>query len=100
MVVLQDGCHPELRHSELGEVVEIFCDPRQVTTVPAIGMLSIRRLMEVIYCVVAGVTVCEAIGHDQIDRIPRTESLSITRVFTPRLEKVRHFRGGPIWSGI
>ena len=90
MVVLQDGRHPELCHPELGEVVEIFCDPRQVTTVSPIGMLSIRRLMEMFDCVVAGVTICETIGHDQIDGIPCSESLSITRVFTPRMQRVRH----------
>ena len=90
MVVLQDGRHPELCHPELGEVVEIFRDPRQVTTVSSVGMLPIRRFMEVIDCVVAWVTVCEAIGHDQIDRIPSTESLSIARVFTPRMQRVRH----------
>jgi hypothetical protein len=66
LVILFDGGDPDGGDAELLEVVEMLRDAAQVSAMPAAGFCE---LVCVIGAIVGGVTVSEAVGHDEVHNV-------------------------------
>ena len=79
LVIFQDRGHPDLGHPQSLDVVEVFNDPLQVSTMATIGMLPVHTFVKPVDLIIVGVGVGESIGHNQINRVSGAEAFSIAR---------------------
>ena len=92
LVILEKRCTPDCSGTKTADVVKIIDDTLKVTTVTSKELVTGIFVRSILCRIVAGIAVCKAVWHDEVDHISSCETLAFSRSFLARSDFVRIFK--------
>ena len=81
-VVFQYRSKPQGGHAQIGKIVEVLFDTREVAAMTGIRVVAVYLVLcHACYLVVVGITVGKTVGHQQVERVGRVETFVLAALF-------------------
>ena len=78
-IVLEQRCGPQGGHAEVGQVVQVGHDARDVAAMPFVRARAACRLEHAFHHVVRRVAVGKTVRHEEVNRVRRVERMPLAR---------------------
>ena len=93
-VILLRRVKPDSRDSQIGYIVQMFLDAFQVASMTGVLLRAIHFIFQhPSYHIIVGITVGEAVGHDEVEHVLRGKSLDVIALMRTLPKCIGHGSG-------